>query len=86
VNAVIHVHDEALWEASLGRVPTTPADVAYGTPAMAREIARLLVTREYAERGVAAMAGHEGGLLATGATLERGADRILAYRDSIASG
>jgi hypothetical protein len=39
--AVIHCHADALWQRLVGRVPTTSAEVAYGTPEMAGEVLRL---------------------------------------------
>lgn len=79
VGAVVHVHDNRLWKASLGLLPTTRPEVAYGTPAMAREFARLLAETSFDADGLAAMAGHDGGLVAIGATLEEASVRILDY-------
>ncbi len=42
IACVLHVHSPEIWRAA-GRLglPTTPADVAYGTPAMAEAVGRL---------------------------------------------
>lgn len=41
IGAVVHVHDARLWKRHLGKLPTTDASVAYGTPSMAEEFERL---------------------------------------------
>lgn len=78
INAVVHVHSESLWQAGLGRLPTTADDISYGTPEMAREFERLYRDTDFAAGGVAVMAGHEEGMLAFGASLEQATNRILA--------
>ena len=85
VKAIVHVHDGELWRASLGRIPTSGRDVPYGTPEMADEFGRLLEETGFAEIGVAAMGGHEGGLIATGDSVREAATRMLAYRQRIAA-
>lgn len=77
INAVVHVHDETLWSTYRDQLPTTGADVAYGTPAMAREFERLYRTGSLARERLAVMAGHAQGLVAVGRTLADAADRIL---------
>lgn len=77
IAAVVHVHDPELWTRLLDTVPTTARNVPYGTPAMAREFARLHAETGFADGSVAVMAGHEGGLVAAGATLWEAARRIL---------
>ena len=82
VGAVVHVHDESLWQASLGRLPTTDANIAYGTPDMARELQRLLEETAFGSEGLAVMAGHEGGLIAIGKDLEEATGRMLDYQET----
>ncbi len=77
IRAVVHVHSVPLWKSSQGVLPTTNPAVAYGTPAMAEEFRRLYVHGDLADVGIAVMAGHEGGLISFGATLEHAATRIL---------
>lgn len=77
VCAVVHVHDLRLWQQLKGAVPTTAADVAYGTPEMARELKRLWRETAFAESGIAAMAGHESGIVSIGRTLAEAASRVL---------
>lgn len=78
INAVVHVHNEHLWVALRDRLPSTRAAVAYGTPEMAREFARLQKETSFATEGVARMAGHEGGLISFGTSVREAAQRILA--------
>jgi L-ribulose-5-phosphate 4-epimerase len=78
VNAVVHVHSENLWEQLKHSVPTTSAEVAYGTPEMAREFRRLYRETGFRESGVAVMAGHDAGLVSIGGSLEEAARRILS--------
>ena len=77
IGAVVHVHSRALWNKYLDVLPTTDPNVSYGTPAMAREFARLFAETEFREAGVAVMAGHEEGLISVGPTLEAAAKRML---------
>lgn len=75
IRAVIHIHHDAQWEEWLNKVPTTDATVPYGTPEMAAEIHRLLSEMQQPE--VIAMAGHQGGLIAFGKTLQEAAAPFL---------
>ena len=77
IAAVVHVHSKPLWEKYLGVLPTTDADVPYGTPDMARELAQLFAASDLGDTGVAVMAGHEEGLISFGPTLEAAARRML---------
>lgn len=77
VGAVVHIHSKSLWNRFLGVLPTTDPDVAYGTPGMAREFARLYADAGLDQHGVAVMAGHEEGLISFGPSLEVAARRLL---------
>lgn len=77
IGAVVHAHSRALWEAHLGRLPTTDPDVAYGTPAMAMELDRLYRMGGFREAGIAVLAGHEDGVVSFGTTIEEAATRLL---------
>lgn len=81
IGAIVHVHSRSLWDRFLDDLPTTDASIAYGTPAMAREFARLHAETDFARAGVAVMAGHEEGLISFGPTLEVAARRMLALAD-----
>lgn len=69
IGAVIHVHHRALWQRAAVHVPTTAAHIAYGTPAMAREMLRLCREAGLLQRGVLVMAGHEEGVITFGKDL-----------------
>lgn len=77
--AVIHVHHLGLWKELLGKVPTSKADVPYGTPEMAMEIKRLFDEELLAEKRIMAMAGHDEGIITFGATLEEAAEVLMTY-------
>lgn len=74
--AVIHVHARDLWTRLRGRAPTTPDDVAYGTPAMAEAVGSL--ARAAPDGGVLVMAGHPDGIVAYGSTFDEAGGRLLA--------
>ncbi len=75
IRAVIHVHNDSLWRQSLDSLPTSAAHVPYGTPAMAREIFRLVRRSKFASRGLVIMAGHQGGIVSYGESLQ------IAFRE-----
>jgi len=77
IRAVVHVHSEMLWTSLRDSVPTTAAEVEYGTPQMALEFARLYRDTTFRQTGVAVMAGHEGGLITIGSSVQHAAARIL---------
>lgn len=81
IRAVVHVHDAALWNELIDRVPTTSRDISYGTPEMAQEFRRLYAKSDFAKRGVAVMGGHEEGIVSFGASLDEAGRRILQLRD-----
>lgn len=81
VRAVFHVHHRPLWEAVLHRIPTTPREVPYGTPEMARSIERLFQTTDVANFRLFAMAGHEEGLFSFGEHPAEAGDRLLRALD-----
>ncbi|WP_305045827.1 class II aldolase/adducin family protein [Geoalkalibacter sp.] len=78
VNAVMHVHSPHLWgQAEPLGLPLTRSDVAYGTPDMAAEVARLWRQSPVRELGIFAMGGHEDGIVAFARTCaEAGATLI----------
>lgn len=81
VHAVVHVHCRSLWARSINVLPTTRPEISYGTPEMAHEFERLWRESDFAERKLAAMAGHADGLVSVGASLEQATLAMLAlYR------
>lgn len=81
INAVVHVHSNALWRRFRDELPTTDASVAYGTPSMAHEFERLWTSTAFASQGVAVMAGHDDGIVAIGTSLDEATDRIMALTE-----
>ena len=85
IQAIVHAHHPELWKRSKHQLPTTDAQVPYGTPAMAREMWRLWDTTDLPQTRILVMAGHEDGLLAFGRTLQEAvqplADRLLPLLD-----
>lgn len=80
--AVVHVHDDLLWERLKDTLPTTDAGVPYGTPGMAEEFARLWRDGGLADAGVAIMAGHESGIVSFGRDLQEATERVLTLKDN----
>jgi len=79
ITCVLHVHHLEHWQRLLHRIPTTAAEVAYGTPAMAEEVGRLFQESDLASMGVFAMAGHEEGLVSFGATTQEALERLRTW-------
>ncbi|HEX7718261.1 MAG TPA: class II aldolase/adducin family protein [Woeseiaceae bacterium] len=82
VGAVVHIHDMSMWNDLKRKAATTRADVAYGTPEMAEEFKRLFRETDFAETGIAAMAGHESGIVSIGRSLREAANRVLQLHES----
>ena len=78
IGAVIHVHHLDFWKRLLHTVPTTAPEVAYGTPGMALEILRLYRDTDLPHRKLAAMAGHEEGIISFGCDLDEAGTVLLA--------
>lgn len=73
IDAVIHIHDEDLWQRYKDHLPTTPASVPYGTPDMAKAVKDLV--RRYPGE-VIIMGGHQDGILAYGDSLRVAQNRL----------
>jgi hypothetical protein len=80
IRAVLHGHAPILWRRAreLG-VPETRPEVAYGTPDMAREVARLYRESPLAERQILAMAGHPDGVIAFGRSVDEAGQVLMTY-------
>lgn len=77
ISAIVHVHNRDLWRHYMNRLPTTAADVSYGTPEMANEFRRLYRDTDFGKTPLAVMGGHEDGLLSIGQNLEQAATRVI---------
>lgn len=76
-NAVIHIHNLALWKKLIHNVPTSDEKVSYGTTEMAKEIKRLFEETRLSNEKIIVMAGHEEGIISFGKTLEEAANVLL---------
>jgi L-ribulose-5-phosphate 4-epimerase len=81
VRAVAHGHDPALWRGLCERGSVTAADVAYGTPEMAREVMRLFRAGDVRQIGIFAMAGHRDGIVAFGSDLRQVLNTLIRARN-----
>ncbi len=79
VQAVIHVHSPAIWENThILQLAHTPADIAYGTPEMAKAVAQLINKHQCQHAAVFTMLGHEDGVIAFGTSLTQAAQMLIA--------
>ena len=82
VGAVIHAHSARLWGEHLGKLPSTPPDVGYGTPEMALSLESIVGRlSDHDELGrsqhVVVMGGHPDGLIAYGRDLDEAGEELL---------
>jgi len=71
---VMHAHSPEMWRhADALNLPATRADVPYGSPEMAAEVARLFRETPVRQTRIFSMAGHEDGIVAFGPTAEEAA-------------
>lgn len=77
IGAIFHIHNLKAWQSLLRVIPTTRAEVPYGTPQMAQEMERLFVEEGLGHVGVLAMAGHQEGILAFGKDPDEAGERLL---------
>jgi L-ribulose-5-phosphate 4-epimerase len=76
-NAVIHVHNQDMWDRLIDKVPTTSRHVLYGTPEMAGEIKRLFDQTAVSSEKILVMGGHREGIISFGSTPEEAAKVLL---------
>ncbi|MCP3177904.1 MAG: class II aldolase/adducin family protein [Desulfuromonadales bacterium] len=70
LHCVIHGHSPDIWQKRHRlALPVTDEAAAYGTPAMAEEVARLYQDPAVRSGGIIVMGGHEDGVLSFGRTL-----------------
>ncbi|WP_308775324.1 class II aldolase/adducin family protein [uncultured Bilophila sp.] len=76
---VIHIHSPFLFASLLAKgFPRTPDAVAYGTPALSREVARLIAEELPPSGGVFVTAGHNEGVFAYGESIASTLKAILS--------
>ena len=75
----IHIHSPFLFTSLLVEgFPLTPKSVAYGTPALSREVARLITEELSPSEGVFVTAGHNEGVFAYGESIASTLNLILS--------
>lgn len=79
INAIIHIHNQKLWEKLMDNVPTTKKEVPYGTPEMANEIFRLFKETAVQQEKIIVMAGHDEGIISFGKDLEEAGEILLNF-------
>ena len=76
---VIHIHSPFLFTSLLAEgFPRTPESVAYGTPALSREVARLITEELSSSEGIFVTAGHNEGVFAYGESIASTLNLILS--------
>ncbi len=86
VGAVVHVHHRRMWDFYRGRLPTTRAEVPYGSVEMAQEMARLWSAGDLRVERSLVMAGHADGLIAFGVNVGAAAERIIELHEALFEG
>ena len=77
IHSVMHVHHFKLWKKLLTRLPATAGNIEYGTPEMAKEIARLFNEQNLFQHKIFAMAGHYEGVVCFGRNLSQTAELLM---------
>ncbi|TXC85474.1 class II aldolase/adducin family protein [Luteibaculum oceani] len=83
INAVIHIHNNDMWQHYMDLLPTTKAEIPYGTPEMAREIFRLWRLPDLPQHKILIMAGHEGGIISFGKDFNEASERLEHYYEAM---
>lgn len=78
IGVIFHAHSPLLWQRrdQLG-LASTANNIAYGTPAMATEVARLYQAHAFDGHGALTMGGHEDGILSFGRTVDEAGQMLL---------
>lgn len=79
IHSVVHVHASVIWNHFLNKMPTTKPEILYGTPEMAIGIMNLLENKNWLEKGMIVMGGHDEGILTFGKDPDEAGNRILEY-------
>jgi hypothetical protein len=78
VRAVIHAHSPTIFEAGKAlRLPTTPNEVGYGTPQMARSVQSLMSQSALWEKRLLIMGGHQDGVVAFGRSMAEAGQALI---------
>jgi L-ribulose-5-phosphate 4-epimerase len=75
---IFHAHSPEIWHArDRLKLPSTRAEVQYGTPEMAWEVHRLFAESDLRDVRAFAMAGHEDGVITFGASAAEAAGHMV---------
>jgi L-ribulose-5-phosphate 4-epimerase len=77
INAVVHIHNNELWEKLLPLYPKTDESAGYGTADLAKSLKELLTRIHPLGEKVIVMAGHADGLIFYGKNLTEVVDVIV---------
>lgn len=78
-HCVIHIHSPLLFTSLLAKgFHRTPESIAYGTPALSREVTLLIAEKLSPSEGVFVTAGHNEGVFAYGESIASTLDLILS--------
>jgi ribulose-5-phosphate 4-epimerase/fuculose-1-phosphate aldolase len=78
IQSVVHVHHREGWLKGLHRLPTTPAEIAYGTPEMAAAVQSCYAQNKHISNLIF-MAGHEDGIISCGYSIEEAVMAIISF-------
>lgn len=79
IKCVIHIHNLKLWKRLFNKVPTSSANIPYGTPEMALEVKRLWLKTNLKEKKFLVMGGHKEGLIIFGNNIESVFNLLTGY-------
>ena len=80
IRCVLHAHSPVIWRRARElRLPTTDANIAYGTPEMALAVQRLCDSSALPEVRILAMGGHEDGIVVFGRGPEEAGGVMLKW-------
>ena len=80
IRFVLHGHTPAIWRAAARlRIPTTNPAVAYGTPEMAEEMARLYRDTNLSDLQILCMGGHEDGVIVFGKSADEAGAVLVRF-------
>jgi ribulose-5-phosphate 4-epimerase/fuculose-1-phosphate aldolase len=80
IRCVLHAHSPVVWlRARELRIPTTDANIPYGTPEMALAVQRLCDATALPEVRILAMGGHEDGIVVFGRSPEEAGGVLLKW-------
>ncbi len=77
--AIIHIHYPLIWQMTRKlNLPATNSKIAYGTPAMAVAVIKIVKSMPTDQPAVFSMLGHEDGVVGYGANIESVAQTMIA--------